>query len=742
VHHQLSGQARDGNGSEDPPLVARKSVLLGILTSGFVVANAAPAVAEGKPQRAASPPVYVAKWAPFTSYAHGQQVISANNDVVSANVAHRSSASYVPDAAKWTGSSTYAAQFTAASSTTADDVTAWLAVPYAGRKRLTGSATIAAPIVIPSNTYLDATGATITLAPGAQCQMLKNAAVAPLRAGSADAVVTGGSTTVTTATGAFTSADVGRTLQVAFTNESVRGSNVYAKIVTVNSATSVVVDNACNFTESGGIARVYGRDINISITGGIWDAGANTGTALQAEVMFLRRIDKLRVANLSPRATGRCQGIGVGDCKGVLVENVDAAVSSDLIHLTGPCSDVVVRNITGTSGDDVIGCTTSDSPGYNDVHGSFRNMHFSDVSAVPPNGYRMLLLATSCSGYVDGHSIDMVTVDRVNDLNGISSGIVTWVQSQDSLSRIDNLIINDVTASIELYHTLHGRVTINGLRGSLACVPMSSGTTTNYFENLTLIDHDGGLTTNSGTPTAIGNLIIRGGKATSLNLACNSITNATVDSVSIPAGSSYLYNIGACTITNLSFLRCNFNGNSGSINTAAVVTNLSFSDCVITASGSGGRMVMVSSGCTVGTLRIARCTVHGYPCAIQNAGTASVNMFLTDTVFDSNDYVAYGTAGFDVRYANVKCTSQTFAPFYADGIMTLAGTGFTTSTAAAFDGSTTLHVKDPMLTGPLSLLTKANGDAAFNTNSGLACGVGPAVSDGTNWKNVYSGAVY
>jgi hypothetical protein len=30
---------------------------------------------------------------------------------------------------------------------------------------------------------------------------------------------------------------------------------------------------------------------------------------------------------------------------------------------------------------------------------------------------------------------------------------------------------------------------------------------------------------------------------------------------------------------------------------------------------------------------------------------------------------------------------------------------------------------------------------ASNTNGALACGAGPAVCNGTNWKNLYSGAV-
>lgn len=106
-------KTRHGDRAGGPPLLGRKSVLMGMLTSGFVIANAAPAVAAGtvKPSSvAATQPPYVAKWAPATPYALGQQITSPNNDVVSTRVAHTSSAAYSSDTAKWNVSSTYVAK--------------------------------------------------------------------------------------------------------------------------------------------------------------------------------------------------------------------------------------------------------------------------------------------------------------------------------------------------------------------------------------------------------------------------------------------------------------------------------------------------------------------------------------------------------------------------------------------------------------------------------------------------------
>jgi hypothetical protein len=116
IHVAGKGDARS-TGSEDvarvPTLWGRKSVLMGIAASvGLAFANATQpsAIAAGtvKPSPiSANLPLYASKWAPYTAYALGQQVISPNNDVVAAKVAHTSSAAYAIDTTKWILSTTY-----------------------------------------------------------------------------------------------------------------------------------------------------------------------------------------------------------------------------------------------------------------------------------------------------------------------------------------------------------------------------------------------------------------------------------------------------------------------------------------------------------------------------------------------------------------------------------------------------------------------------------------------------------
>jgi hypothetical protein len=96
----LAGSVGEPKG---PTLLGRKTVLTGIsATVGFVFAKATEP--SSVTMKDAS---YIRMWAPSMAYQPGQQVVSPNNDVVSARVAHTSSAVYATDTVKWTPSSTY-----------------------------------------------------------------------------------------------------------------------------------------------------------------------------------------------------------------------------------------------------------------------------------------------------------------------------------------------------------------------------------------------------------------------------------------------------------------------------------------------------------------------------------------------------------------------------------------------------------------------------------------------------------
>lgn len=645
-------------------------------------------------------------------------------------------------------SGTYAAQFTATPSTTVAQINEWLATPYAGVKRLAGAASINAPLIIPSDTTLDATGATISLTIAGH--MVQNGAVTPLRTSAGDAAVTAGSSTVTSATGAFTAADIGRAISVSFV-DATRGVNVYAKITAINSATSVTVDTPPMFTETGGTVKVFGRDKNIHIKGGKWNRQNNGGAGNQAHSLFLRRVDNSSVKGIEFFSQGGKYAVSYGDYTNVLIENHYTESSSDAMHFTGPGTNTVVRGVTGRSGDDTVPFTTTDYGAYNDCHGSFKNIHISDVRASPTT--RLILLATSASEYVDGHSIDGIKVDNCTRANG-GVGVYTEVLENDPNSRIDNLTIDGLVGDVTLRHTLHGKVTVNNILGKVTLSPdakHSSGVQnlTNHVEELTITNmvNTADPLGFSNSKSTIGNLTIRGAKSAAPVLGGKSVTRAIFDSCTFTG----TWNVSNGCIANsvtLSNVKANVTATVaiGHVLGSSTAESITYSDCELSATNtSAGDIVKVDAGSTVKTVRFARSKAAGLRGLLQNGGSSPVQVFLTDSVFDGCNRLIQGAGGAVVNYANVQILAGINTPFYATtGPLTLMGTAFTTNTGAAFDRSATeaVRVIDPNLKGDLSKLAKNNGDAAYNTNAALACGVGPAVSNGTNWKNTYSAAIY
>ncbi|MEA5053970.1 MAG: hypothetical protein VB093_11080, partial [Propionicimonas sp.] len=81
---------------------------------------------------------------------------------------------------------------------------------------------------------------------------------------------------------------------------------------------------------------------------------------------------------------------------------------------------------------------------------------------------------------------------------------------------------------------------------------------------------------------------------------------------------------------------------------------------------------------------------------------------------------------------------------HVSGALTVRGSGVRGKSGSGVvrGASEVIQIFAPDFPADLSILTKANGAAATNTNAGLSCGLGPAISDGSTWKNLYSGTTY
>lgn len=246
---------------------------------------------------------------------------------------------------------------------------------------------ISAPLIVKSGTTLDMTGCSVTLNAGSNCNMLQNAAVTAVTTAT-DGAMTSGSTTLTSATLAAVAA-AGQTVIV-----SAATANSYllvANVVSVGGG-ALVLSLPAGRTVSGATVTLYNRNTDIEIVGGTWDRGANAGTGVGLHGLLFRHVDGLKIRNLKLASTAGKYMIAPGDVTNLLVENISGDVLSILCQINGPCSKFVVRNFTGTSGDDGFALTPGDYPTYADVTGDITDGVVENmfVTSTLANGLRVL----------------------------------------------------------------------------------------------------------------------------------------------------------------------------------------------------------------------------------------------------------------------------------------------------------------------------------------------------------------
>jgi hypothetical protein len=367
--------------------------------------------------------------------------------------------------------------------------------------------------------------------------MLRNFAVAPQRTVT-DAAITIATTTLTSATAAFTSADVGRTVVV--TAGRINSAPLVANIVTVTNSTTVVISVAAGATVSAGTCNIHTRDKNIAIIGGIWDRQTNDGAGYLGHSIRHRHVDGITYRGVEVRSTIGSGDHGFGICPGdvtnVHATNLTGVINSALIQFEGPASHITVDGLYGTTADDTLAFTATEGAGYapyRDTCGDITDVNISNVSTNCAMAALKLttgdgtfmdrvsarnLTNTSGAGYTwaiqnDTGIVNMGTIrfDGVNGLGYVSSG-----------GTIDNFIFRDLVwapwvdeqPAISIASSVK-KITLNGARCSTAHTSahllMLSGTTTFETIDISDIDWQAGASSqvvNLGVGTSVGKVSV------------------------------------------------------------------------------------------------------------------------------------------------------------------------------------------------------------------------------------------
>lgn len=241
---------------------------------------------------------------------------------------------------------------------------------------------ISAPIVMRGGTTLDMTGCTVTLKAGSNCNMLNNRAVSTSQR-TMTASITNGSTTLT-GTG-LTSADIGRSVVIPGAMAANGGTTgpLCVQITAVATGTSATVSAPATATVASVTATVYDRDTDITVRGGIWDRGANSGTGPGNHTIRFRRADRITVEKLRVTATGGKYAINFGSCNRFSVDAVSFNTASDGVHVNGDCQYGMISRLEGTTGDDFVALVAREAPTYTqyeDVAGDIRDILVSNLN--------------------------------------------------------------------------------------------------------------------------------------------------------------------------------------------------------------------------------------------------------------------------------------------------------------------------------------------------------------------------
>lgn len=410
-------------------------------------------------------------------------------------------------------------------------------------------------LTISSNTEFNAGAATLT------CTIqpcLKNTQFSQnVQRTFTDAVLTAGSTTITSATANFTGADVANvsihcTGGIASTPTLVGYPNVGSTtlsttILSVTNATTAVLNDPPSASVNPSTCTVLVRDKNIRIRGGKWImAGANVTSSSGQHLQFYT-VNDLNLQDMwfQNGTTGLStqqgsKNIAIVDASRFMVRNITFnswVVLQDGLDMYGPLRDFTVRDIFGHTGDNSVAVTQSagaaTGPGQGVVDGGL----IENVNSAAGFG------AIRLFGF-DGGSPILTQNMTIRHYRGSQNGTGGGVQIY--YGDFDNLLVDDVSGNMT------GAVQVSGARvGTLTIRNVSinpPNAATTYNSSASIVSLGAGNI--AGVGPTINNLSIDGVKSNNYNGSYavnnglfNSLVNSTVNHFAI--SNVQLYNFGA-----------------------------------------------------------------------------------------------------------------------------------------------------------------------------------------------------
>ena len=603
--------------------------------------------------------------------------------------------------------------------------------------------TITATLIIGSDTTLDMTGCTVQWKSGVSGDnLLQNSAMTPQRS-IADAATTAGSTTLTSVTAAFTSADVGRTVCVTGAGGAVGAATVLtADIASVTDATTVELADAARNTVTGAAANIHDRDRDIAVLGGIWDRGAAVGNTGRLHGLNFRHVDTLTIdidGYLSTQ-TGAKYAILLGSVEDVRVSVRRLDTVSDGLHINGPARRIEVPFLAGYTGDDMVSLTGADYPHYSDTAGDITDITVGTLHADGcAAGYKIL------AG--QGNIIDRF---KGGHFTGTTDSYAAWLGADKnypdtmggSYGTIDLGTIGVVVAGNAIVRIIDADASLV----RVAPTGTSAGKVAVYVgENAGGVGVDVNMLSIADVSLTTGDLVRMAGS--------NSVVSRVEVERLAAVGDGLVVNAAAGVVGHLQVKdsRIEYTGAVGpffSTGGQVNVLTLVDTDIVTTASTGVGPVVQKGAG-GVGfpSITVTRGSVTGANSTrglvAYNPSTLPVTLVLDNCNLVDLKRVADGvSAGLTVIMSNPRIKSALECFHVSAGGATITGSlGRLTTATNLFSAASagTLRVNGATLPAKVGALTGLAGDIVKNTDATLGCGAGVVISNGTRWKHLYTG---
>jgi hypothetical protein len=446
-----------------------------------------------------------------------------------------------------------------------------------------------------------------------------------------------------------------------------------------------------NFSDGSAVTR----DVNISVIGGKWTAGSIDGDTHR---MKFHRVTGLVVDQCEFSSTSGKYAVSLADVSQFRVENIFLnGVKSDGVHVTGPASLGTIRNIYGTTDDDVVALGCSDYLAYDYSRGDIDNIVVENIKCVNLlEGRGVLLFTTGHVSITNTMKIKNVVIDGVSGTVG-AAGVYFSDDIVNANANTENVFVRNIATKVPSGYPLVGFDSFNRVAGVVVdgvTIPASAA------DDTTAVKINRAF---AGSSFAVSNIR-------------SAVTNTAVSQTMVGV---------AASISNLvlSDVQVDYTTNGFSrvvrvYNNATIGSVIANNVCV-TGNNESFRL---DSGSTLSRLLLNNVSLGSTGSLIRHKAATAMELVM-------NGVVCGGTLiGFDTAGGSATVRSQ--------GHIQTAGSPITRSASQvirsrAFDFSC-----------DVSLLSRNAGDMATNTNAGLACGVGPVICTGPSWKNIATDAIY